>query len=323
MTLLRIRKSWQLPESSVTPESVFWNRRRFLKAMGAATIGSAGLLYGKSLTAGSPMMDEIAALPRIEVERNAKYSTISQFTKESIAAKYNNFYEFSRDKDDVWEHAKAFKPRPWQIEVSGLVEKPRIYDIDDLIKRMPLEERVYRFRCVEAWAMVIPWIGFPVKALLDDVQPLSNAKFVKMTTFYDPEVAPRQNDGLFSSEPWPYTEGLTIAEAVHELSMFAVGIYGHDLPKQHGAPIRLVVPWKYGFKNIKSIVKIELVENQPPTFWNTIAPNEYGFESNVNPKVPHPRWSQAIERVLGTGSRQRTLLFNGYADLVGHLYQTG
>jgi sulfoxide reductase catalytic subunit YedY len=202
-----------------------------------------------------------------------------------------------------------------------LVHKPRSYDVDDLIKRMPLEERVYRFRCVEAWSMVVPWTGFPVKALLEEVQPMAGAKFVQMTTFLNPEVAPRQQESRFGfGEPWPYTEGLTIAEATNELTLFVVGIYGHLLPKQHGAPIRLIVPWKYGFKSIKSIVKIELTEKQPATFWNTLVPSEYGFESNVNPRVPHPRWSQAFERVIGTGARIPTQLYNGYAAQVAQLY---
>ncbi len=209
------------------------------------------------------------------------------------------------------------------MEVTGLVDKPRTFDVDDLLKRMPLEERVYRFRCVEAWSMVVPWVGFPLRELLKAVAPQSGAKYVTMTTFLRPEEARRQ--GLKSwfgpGEPWPYTEGLTIAEATHDLTLLTVGIYGQVLPKQFGAPIRLIVPWKYGFKNIKSIVRIELTDKQPETFWHTLVPHEYGFVSNVNPKVPHPRWSQAHERDIGTRTRKPTLPYNGYAEQVAHLYK--
>ena len=199
----------------------------------------------------------------------------------------------------------------------ALVEKPMTLDVDDLIKQMPLEERIYRFRCVEAWAMVVPWIGFPMKALLDKVQPKTDAKYVRMLTFLDPEMAPRQNS---SRLPWPYFEGLTLAEAMNDLTILTVGIYGHILPPQHGAPIRLIVPWKYGFKSIKSIVSIELTNQKPRTFWNTLAPGEYDFDANVNPNVPHPRWSQASERMIGTGERLPTMIYNGYGSSVAHLY---
>jgi sulfoxide reductase catalytic subunit YedY len=321
--LIRTKRDWELPERAVTPESRYLNRRTILKGMGLAAVGSAALMNGKGLFAQDErMLKDLAGLQKVAARHNDMYAVTDRpMTRESIAARYNNFYEFSRDKDDVFENARDFKPRPWTVEVGGLAHKPRHYDVDDLIKRMPLEERIYRFRCVEAWSMVVPWIGFPMKALLDEAQPTGAAKFVKMTTFLDPKVAPRQS-GSFGGygEPWPYTEGLTLAEANHELTLLAVGIYGHVLPKQHGAPIRLVVPWKYGFKNIKSIVKIELVEKQPPTFWNTLVPSEYGFESNVNPRIPHPRWSQAYERIIETGQRMPTLLYNGYAQQVASLY---
>ncbi len=321
MADFRKKREWELPESTATRESAYWGRRDFIKVAGLATIGVAGLAYSQLGATSNPMMEEIARLPKLDAPANEKYRVHGDITKESVAARYNNFYEFSRYKDDVWEHARDFQPYPWQLEVGGLVNRPRTYDVDELVRRMPLEERIYRFRCVEAWSMVVPWIGFPLSALLKEVEPTSQAKYVKFTTFFDPEVAPRQQEGnWYSSEPWPYTEGLTIAEAANELTMLSVGIYGHVLPKQHGAPIRLVVPWKYGFKNIKSIVKIELAAKRPETFWNTLAPNEYGFVSNVNPKVPHPRWSQANERVIGTGQRQPTLLYNGYAAQVAHLY---
>jgi sulfoxide reductase catalytic subunit YedY len=198
-----------------------------------------------------------------------------------------------------------------------MVEKPMTLDVDDLVKQMPLEERLYRLRCVEAWAMVVPWIGFPMKALLEKVQPTADAKYVRMLTFLDQDMAPQQNNARL---PWPYYEGLTLAEAMNDLTLLTVGIYGHILPPQHGAPIRLIVPWKYGFKSIKSIVSIELTDQKPRTFWNTLAPREYGFEANVNPNVPHPRWSQASERMIGTGERLPTVIYNGYGSSVAHLY---
>jgi len=321
--LIRSPKSWELPERAVTPEAAFWNRRAVIKALGLGAIGSAGLLYGRGLLAQDErMLKDLASLDKLNARRNEAYRvTDRSLTEEAVAARYNNFYEFSRDKDDIFEHALEFKSRPWTVEVGGLCDKPRTYDIDELIKRMPIEERIYRFRCVEAWSMVVPWTGFPVKALLHEVQPRSSAKFMKMTTFMNPQVARRQGGTAGGyGEPWPYTEGLTMAEAANELSMFAVGIYGHVLPRQHGAPIRLVVPWKYGFKNIKSVVKIEFVEKQPATFWNTLVPSEYGFESNVNPRVPHPRWSQAFERIIPSGKRVPTLMYNGYGEQVSQMY---
>ena len=236
-----------------------------------------------------------------------------------IAATYNNFYEFSSSKTNIWKLVERFETRPWEIEISGLVENPMKIDIDDLIKQMPLEERIYRFRCVETWAMVVPWIGFPMKALLEKVQPKNEAKYVRMTTFMDPDVAFQQNNGRL---PWPYVEGLTLAEAMNDLAMLVVGIYGHILPPQHGAPIRLIVPWKYGFKSIKSIVSIEFTDKKPRTFWNVILPREYGFEANVNPNVPHPRWSQANEWLIPTRDvSYPTQIYNGYGEYVAHLYK--
>ena len=318
------KEEWALPEREVTPEKVFHSRRKFIKVMGIGAIGTAGLVYGVNSLAGSntELKQQAASLKRLNVKRNGAYVVERPLTDELIALKYNNFYEFSTNKGDVWELVKKFKTDPWKLEVSGLVEKPTTFDMDDLMKMMPLEERVYRFRCVEAWSMVVPWTGFTLKSLLDRVKPLSKAKFVRLTTFMDPKVAPRQSSKMsfWSREPWPYTEGLRIDEAMNELALLTVGMYGHVLPKQHGAPIRLVTPWKYGYKSIKSIVKIELTDRQPATFWNTLAPGEYGFLSNVNPKVPHPRWSQASERVIGKGHRQPTLLYNGYAAQVAGLY---
>ncbi|MCZ6728245.1 MAG: protein-methionine-sulfoxide reductase catalytic subunit MsrP [SAR324 cluster bacterium] len=327
MANIHLKKQWALSDGEATPEAVFRNRRAFLKTMGVATIGTAGLAYGWEAQARSRSdLERIIRGSRpLGAARNSTYKVDRPITNELVAARYNNFYEFSTAKDDVWELVEKFKTSPWKLEVSGLVEKPQTFDVDDLIKKMPLQERVYRFRCVEAWSMVVPWTGFPLKALLERVRPLSSAKFVRFTTFFDPEVAPRQRKRLafWTREPWPFTEGLRMDEAMNELTLLTVGMYGHVLPKQHGAPLRLITPWKYGYKSIKSIVKIELTNKQPATFWNTLAPSEYGFLSNVNPKVPHPRWSQARERVIGTRERQPTLLYNGYAQQVAGMYPKG
>ena len=254
---------------------------------------------------------------QLNAKKNDNYTVTRPQTEEIVAATYNNFYEFTSSKSTVWKRVERFKTRPWEIEISGHVENPMTIDVDDLIKQMPLEERIYRFRCVETWAMVVPWVGFPMKALLDKVQPKSSAKYVEMVTFMDPDVAFQQNDARL---PWPYVEGLTLAEAMNELTLMVVGIYGHILPPQHGAPIRLIVPWKYGFKSIKSIVSIELTDKKPRNFWNLILPREYGFEANVNPKVSHPRWSQASEWMIGSMDRHPTMIYNGYGESVAHLY---
>jgi sulfoxide reductase catalytic subunit YedY len=230
---------------------------------------------------------------------------------------YNNFYEFSTVKEEVAPAARGFVTRPWAVDVGGLVNKPKRFDLDDLLKLAPQEERIYRLRCVEGWSMVIPWIGFPLNALLKQVEPLSSVKYVAFQTLVDPSRLPNQNTGVLD---WPYVEGLRMDEAMHPLTILATGLYGETLPPQDGAPIRLVVPWKYGFKSIKSIVKITLVDDEPPTTWNIQAPNEYGFYSNVNPEVRHPRWSQKYEHRIGEFGSRPTLLFNGYAEQVGHLY---
>ena len=237
-------------------------------------------------------------------------------TREDVAARYNNFYEFTPRKD-VWKHVGAFRTDPWTVEVAGLVAKPRTYGLDDL-RKFGNEERVYRFRCVETWAMVIPWSGFPLAKLLLASEPRHDARFVRFVTFADPAQMPNVHDKPWAG--WPYSEGLRIDEAMHDLTLVATGVYGHALPKQHGAPVRIVVPWKYGYKSPKSIVRIELVASQPHTFWSDLAPNEYPFLSNVDPSHPHPRWSQATERLLGTFAIRRTLRYNGYENLVRHLY---
>ena len=319
MSYIKIPKEWEIEENQVTSESDYINRRKFIKDLGLASAGT--LLFSSSNACAQNKGVEKQLEPyraqKLDAENNPNFTVNRQMTDEVVAATYNNYYEFTTSKSGVWKEVKEFKTRPWEIEISGLVEKPMTLDIDDLIKQMPLEERIYRFRCVEAWAMVVPWIGFPMKALLDKVQPTADAKYVRMLTFLDSEVAPQQRNLRY---PWPYYEGLTLAEAMNDLTILTVGIYGHILPPQHGAPIRLIVPWKYGFKSIKSIVSIELTDKKPRTFWNTLAPREYDFEANVNPNVPHPRWSQANERMIGTGERLPTMIYNGYGSSVAHLY---
>ena len=320
MAYIKIPKEWEIPENQVTSESDYINRRKFIKDLGLA---SAGALLFSSTTAcaqGRGVEKQLAPFraQTLAAEKNANFTVERQMTDEVIAATYNNYYEFTQSKSTVWKRVERFKTRPWEIEISGLVEKPMTLDVDDLIKQMPLEERIYRFRCVETWAMVVPWIGFPMKALLEKVQPKADAKYVSMLTFFDPDIAPHQHDARL---PWPYLEGLTLAEAMNDLTLLVVGIYGHILPPQHGAPIRLIVPWKYGFKSIKSIVSIELTDKKPRNFWNVILPREYDFEANVNPNVPHPRWSQATEWMIGSRERHPTLIYNGYGDAVAHLYE--
>ncbi len=319
MPYIKIPKEWEIPENQATSESDYINRRKFIKNLGLA--GAGTLLFSGSNACAQERGVEKQLVPyraqKLAAENNAAFTVKRQMTDETVAATYNNYYEFTTSKSNVWKKVQKFKARPWEVEISGLVEKPMTFDVDDLIKQMPLEERIYRFRCVEAWAMVVPWIGFPMKALLEKVQPKADAKYVRMLTFLDPDMAPEQNNARL---PWPYFEGLTLAEAMNDLTLLSVGIYGHILPPQHGAPIRLIIPWKYGFKSIKSIVSIELTDQKPRTFWNTLVPREYDFEANVNPNVPHPRWSQASERMIGTNERLPTMIYNGYGSSVAHLY---
>jgi sulfoxide reductase catalytic subunit YedY len=246
-------------------------------------------------------------------------------TDESLAGSYNNFYEFGGNKS-IWLKAQNLPTENWKVEVTGLVKNPQTYDLDEIKKRFPIEERIYRFRCVEAWSMVLPWVGFPMKELIKAVEPTSQAKFVRFTSFYDENIMPGPTLS-FRALPWPYTEGLRIEEMANELAFFAIGIYGEELPKQHGAPIRAVLPWKYGFKGAKSIVKVEFLAEQPATYWHSLIPNEYGFVANVNPNVPHPRWSQATEKFISDGPDlsweiKETLLYNGYEEYVGELYSS-
>lgn len=326
MSYVHVPKEWKIPESQVTSEEAFHNRRRFLKRLGLGSIGALGLLstYGRSASAGIAEAFELQSEKNpttsgfYPAPLNADFSQLDRpITPQSVTSKYNNFYEFTMSKD-VWKYVSRFRTRPWEIEVKGLVENPGVFDMDDLVRTMPLEERLYRFRCVEAWAMAVPWTGFRFKALLDEVKPKSNATHVRMLTFLRPNEAPVQQENWFE---WPYYEALTMAEARNELTLLATGIYGKELPAQHGAPIRLVTPWKYGYKGIKSIVLIEVTDEKPRTFWNDLAPREYDFNGNVNPYVPHPRWSQARERMIDTGDFRDTQLYNGYAAYVSHLYQ--
>jgi sulfoxide reductase catalytic subunit YedY len=313
-----IRRAPMFRSSEITDESLFLNRRRFIA--GAAALGLAGGAVSDALLAA---LAEGAKAPEgapLKATRNAAFVNPDAVTKFEDAASYNNFYEFGVNKDDPARNAHTLKTRPWTVKVDGLVNKPKTYDIDELLK-LPLEERVYALRCVEAWSMIIPWIGFPLSALLKQVEPQGSAKFVQFVTLQDPQQMPGQKPGFFGSGlDWPYVEGLRLDEAMHPLTLMTVGMYGHVLPNQNGAPFRVVVPWKYGFKSGKSIVRIQLTAEQPKTSWEKAAPHEYGFYSNVNPEVSHPRWSQATERRIGEFRRRKTLMFNGYGDQVASLY---
>lgn len=317
------KRGWELPETAATPEPVFRARRQLIKGLAAGPILAAMPVLlsscdGKEPSGGAPAAgagDPSAGL--YPVKRNARYTVDSAMTDEKYAISYNNFYEYGTSKS-ISREAQQLKIRPWTVKIDGAVEKPFDIAIDDLLKKMPLEERVYRFRCVEAWAMTVPWSGFPLKALVDLARPLSSAKYMRMETFGDTSMAPGLKQPWY---PWPYVEGLTLAEATHELAFIATGLYGKPIPKQNGAPLRLVVPWKYGFKNIKSIVRISFTEERPKTFWEKMGPTEYGFWANVNPEVAHPRWSQASANILGENRRAPTQLFNGYGDYVAGLYK--
>ena len=297
--------------SDVTPYAVYLNRRAFM--LGAAAVALAPRI---GAAAPPPAGAALKATP------NAAYRLEETPTPLKDVSSYNNFYEFGMNKEDPARLAGTLKPRPWTVKVDGLCAKPRAYEIDEILGMAPLEDRIYALRCVEGWSMVIPWIGFPLATLLKRAEPTSQAKFVEFTTLFDPEQFPGQKKGLlsFSSLEWPYTEGLRLDEALHPLTLLTVGLYGQVLPNQNGAPIRVVVPWKYGFKSAKSIVRIRLVDKEPKTAWNTTAPQEYGFYSNVNPNVDHPRWSQATERRIGEFRRRKTLMFNGYGEQVASLY---
>ncbi|MDP2932427.1 MAG: protein-methionine-sulfoxide reductase catalytic subunit MsrP [Chloroflexota bacterium] len=302
--------------SEVTSEHLYVSRRKLLVGLGAlaaSTVILSACRRGGITPPPPPGTDfcDSAYASKDTDELGAKLTSCQDVTH------YNNYYEFSTEKEDVATLAQNFKTSPWEVKVGGLVNKPLTFSLDDLLRKFPPEERIYRLRCVEAWSMVIPWLGFPLAALLKEVEPTSKAKYVRFETIYDPNQMPGQKRGILD---WPYVEGLRLDEAMHNLTILATGLFGKPLPPQDGAPIRLVVPWKYDFKSIKSIVKIDLVEEMPVSAWMAASPNEYGFYSNVNPDVPHPRWSQSSERRIGQFERIKTLLFNGYADEVAYLY---
>ncbi len=314
-----VKKTEEIKSGEITPESVFLNRRNFIRAgvLAGTTLATAGVY--KFFNPPPPKAVETAAISDVvkkpETNSGAPVSNDELTSFEDIT-NYNNFYEFSTSKTAVARAAEDFVTRPWSVAVEGLVQKPQNFSIEDLLK-FTQEERIYRHRCVEGWSMVIPWVGFPLQTLLEKVEPLGAAKYVAFESFYDPR---QMQSSVFAGIQFPYVEGLRLDEALHPLTILATGIYGKQLPNQDGAPIRLVVPWKYGFKSIKSIVKITLTDTQPPITWNLAAPREYGFYSNVNPNVDHPRWSQATERRIGEYGQRETLMFNGYGDEVARLY---
>ncbi|MBS1269414.1 MAG: Protein-methionine-sulfoxide reductase catalytic subunit MsrP [Gammaproteobacteria bacterium] len=327
---IKRHRAWEPPESSATPESAWRARRRIIKTFGVGaavlgldTGGARATLLGRLLKSGTQGNEESIVIPdvpwndQLPAERNGAYQLDRALTPEAVNATFNNFYEFGSHKE-IWEEAQALELSPWQIKIDGMVENKITIDVEELIRRMPLEERLYRLRCVEAWSMTIPWTGFPLAELIKFAKPLSGAKFLRMEAFMDKDVARGQTQPW---NPWPYVEGLTLAEATNELAFIAVGTYGHTALKQHGAPLRLAVPWKYGFKSIKSIVRFTFSAERPVSFWEELQGTEYGFWANVNPGIPHPRWSQAREEIIHTGEKVPTKLYNGYAEQVGHLYK--
>lgn len=307
-----IRKPADIRPSEITPASVYQNRRTLIRA--AAIGGVAAAFPVMHLIGGIP---EVRAATKLGPLEKSSFSTAEEQTPYESVTRYNNFYEFGTDKEDPARYAVSLKTRPWTVRIDGEVKKERTLDIDGLLKLAPLEERIYRLRCVEAWSMVVPWVGYPLSALIKQVEPTGNAKYVEFTTLHDPEQMPGQKSSVLD---WPYTEGLRMDEAMHPLTLLTLGLYGEVLPNQNGAPVRIVVPWKYGFKSAKSIVRIRFTEEQPATAWNKAIGGEYGFYSNVNPNVDHPRWSQAKERRIGDFFKRKTLMFNGYADEVASMY---
>jgi len=327
--LIKIKRGWELPEAAATPEDVFLRRRSLLKAAAAGPILLAGTGLLAACDDSANADQDAAALQQLAeaetdpsahlypLKQNMRFRLDREVTPEELATTYNNYYEFGSSKN-VWQKAQALPIRPWTVSITGMVEKPMEIGVDDLLAKMPLEERLYRHRCVEAWSMAVPWGGFPMKALVDFAKPLSSAKYVKLISFNNPEIATGQRATWY---PWPYVEGLSIEEATNELAFIGTGLYGKPMPKQNGAPLRLVAPWKYGFKSTKGLVTFEFTDQRPVSFWEEIQAREYGFWANVNPEVPHPRWSQATERVLGSDERVPTQLYNGYGEFVAHLYE--
>jgi len=324
--LIKNPKSWEISENLATPERIYMGRRAFMGGMavtGAALVAgcdSGGEAVAQEDNAQEPITTAQVDTPSnnqiYPVARNEAFTLDRDLTDDHVATTYNNFYEFGSHKR-IWRAAQDLVVSPWDIVIDGMVEEPRTIQFDDLIRQMPLEERLYRHRCVEAWAMAVPWSGFPLAALVNFARPLSSAKYVRMETFMDPSVA---NGQRAPGYPFPYVEGLTIEEATNDLAFIATGIYGREMPAQNGAPLRLAVPWKFGFKSIKSLARITFTDERPTTFWEEVGPREYGFWANVNPEVPHRRWSQAFERMIGTDLRIETQLFNGYGEHVAHLY---
>jgi sulfoxide reductase catalytic subunit YedY len=308
------RPGWYMPESAATPEKLVFSRRSVL-AGGAALALLPGIAQAQRVSDAENLPDPTSDL--YPAKRNEKYTLDQPITDEKINGHYNNFYEFGMDKD-IAAASQKLQTRPWTIKIDGMVEQPIEIDIDDLIRKIGLEERTYRHRCVEAWSMAIAWTGFPLAKLVELAKPLSSAKYVRTESFLDRKMAPGQRMSWY---PWPYVEGVTIAEATNDLAFLVTGAYGHPLAKQHGAPLRLALPWKYGFKSAKSIVRFSFVDKRPVGMWEELQSSEYGFWANVNPAVPHPRWSQATEEVIGTGERRPTLIYNGYGEYVADLYK--
>ncbi|MEM7300737.1 MAG: protein-methionine-sulfoxide reductase catalytic subunit MsrP [Pseudomonadota bacterium] len=309
---IKPHRAWELPESAATPEEAFINRRSIIKAAGLGLASAAGGMSMSSL----PAFATEATADLYPATRNLAYRVSRDLTPEATATTYNNFYEFGGHKQ-ISRLAQALPTDPWDIQFDGAIEKPFTIGFEDLVRKMSLEERLYRFRCVEAWAMTVPWTGFPMAELVKFAKPLSSAKYVRMETFLNPEIASGQKQTWY---PWAYSEGVSMAEATNDLAFMVTGVYGKPLPKQMGAPIRLALPWKYGFKSIKSIVKVTFSEERPVSFWEKLGPKEYGFWANVNPEVDHRRWSQKTERLIHTGERVPTRIFNGYGEQVAHLY---
>ena len=301
---MKYYKNKPISSSEITPSYLFYARRKFMQLVGGATLAAI-------------MPSTVWANDKLSASQNVTYNLKDELTPYKDVTSYNNFYEFGTSKEDPAKNAKGLKTRPWSIVVDGEVKKPKTFDIEELLKMASLEERIYRFRCVEAWSMVIPWIGFPLNELIKQVEPTGNAKFVEFISLHDQEQMPGQKSSVLE---WPYREGLRIDEAMHPLTLLTMGLYGELLPNQNGAPVRVVVPWKYGFKSPKSIVRIRFTESQPVSSWMQAGPNEYGFYSNVNPDIDHARWSQAKERRIGEFFKRKTLLLNGYAEEVAQLY---
>lgn len=324
MARVHVPPSWRLPERLATSESTYWSRREVVRALGLGGLAAAVSGVARAKEAGPADATRPAIRSRFADRFPAKRAEgfvlgeDRSLTPEDVAAKYNNFYEFTTTKDKVWELARDYEVDAWSVKIHGLVKKPKTLDLEAIFTQFPLEERLYRFRCVERWAMQVPWTGFPLATLVDWCEPLSSAKWVRFVTIEDEKGMPGIRKQSWYD--WPYAEGLRLDEAVHPLAFVATGIYGHGLPMQHGAPWRLVMPWKYGYKSPKSIVEIEFTDKQPATFWNDMQPREYGFYSNVEPHKAHPRWSQRWEQDIGSGETRETLLYNGYAEEVASLY---